>query len=105
MMKKSPSCVLDSREAYLVKRNEPMVSGPWQESGSELPKRRIDSSSRQTVPFLSHQPSAISDTIFSPADGHDTIFNSGETWIRPIPHRAANRQQPDDSSGVESTHP
>ena len=37
--------------------------------------------------------------------GHDTIFNSGGTWIRPISHLAANRQQPDDPSGVESTHP
>jgi hypothetical protein len=37
--------------------------------------------------------------------GHDTVLNSGGTWIRPIPHLAANRQQPDDPSGVESTHP
>ena len=71
----------------------------------ELPKLRIDASSRQTALFLSHQPSAISHTLFSPANGHDAILHSGETWIRPIPHLAANRQQPDDPSGVESTHP
>jgi len=39
------------------------------------------------------------------SSGHDTIINNGETWIRPIPHVAASRQQPDDASGVEPTHP
>jgi len=36
---------------------------------------------------------------------HETFPSGGETWIRPIPHRAASRQQPDAASGVEPTHP
>ena len=36
---------------------------------------------------------------------HDTSLNNGETWIRPTLHLAANRQQPDAPSGVESSHP
>ena len=104
MLKESASSVLATREANLVRRKEPMAYGLWQETELELPKIRIDSSSRQTTLFLSHQPSAISYTLFSPASGHDTILNSGETRIRPIPHLAANRQQPDDPSGGEPTH-
>lgn len=33
---------------------------------------------------------------------NETIFNSGETRIRPLYHLAVSRQQPDDLSGVES---
>lgn len=52
------------------------------------------------------EPSAIRHTLFSPANGHDTTLNNiGETWIRPTLHLAASRQQPDDPSGVESSHP
>jgi hypothetical protein len=38
-------------------------------------------------------------------NNHDTSLNNGETWIQPTFHLAANRQQSDDPSGVESSHP
>jgi len=83
MLKMPASGVLDGREAYLVRRNEPAAYDSWRESELELPKPRIDSSSRQTALFLIHQPSAIRHTLFYPANGYDTSFNSGEAWIQP----------------------
>jgi hypothetical protein len=43
------------REAYLVQRKEPIAYGLWQEPEWELPKLRIDFSSRQTALFPTHQ--------------------------------------------------
>ena len=69
----------------------------------ELPTLRADTFSRTDGAFS--EPSAIRHTLFSPANGYDTILNNGETWIRPTLHLAASRQQSDDPSGVESSHP